>query len=70
MVDKFCKDEKKTKGPKFECCGEKKGEEQYSCFASAAPDPGYNSTDQDLNTDVAPATLHDLCATHTAIKSM
>ncbi|XP_056090896.1 extracellular matrix protein 1 [Rhinichthys klamathensis goyatoka] len=70
MVDKFCKDEKKTKGPKFECCGEKKGEEQYSCFASAAPDPGYNSTDRDLDTAVAPATLHDLCDTHTAIKSM
>ncbi|KAK7147779.1 hypothetical protein R3I94_010339 [Phoxinus phoxinus] len=69
MVDKICKDEKKTKGPKFECCGERNGEEQYSCFASAAPDPGYNSTDRDFNAAMAPATLHDLCDTHTAIKS-
>ncbi|XP_067248930.1 extracellular matrix protein 1 isoform X1 [Chanodichthys erythropterus] len=74
MVDKFCKDEKKTKGPKFECCGEKKREEQYTCFASAAPDPRYNSTDPDLSDDAAaaaaPPTLHALCDTHTTIKSM
>ncbi|CAM4698126.1 unnamed protein product [Leuciscus chuanchicus] len=61
MVDKFCKDDEKPKGPKFECCGEKKGEELYSCFASAAPDPGYNSTDPDLR---------DLCDKHTVIQSM
>ncbi|XP_067305265.1 extracellular matrix protein 1 [Pseudorasbora parva] len=69
MVDKLCKDEKKTKGPKFECCGEKKGEEQYACFASAAPDPGYNSTDPDLSAS-APPNLQDLCDTHSTIKSM
>ncbi|XP_016410298.1 extracellular matrix protein 1-like [Sinocyclocheilus rhinocerous] len=70
MVDKFCKDEKKTKGQQFECCGKKKGEEQYSCFAASAPDPEYRSTDGALNLPAAPPTLQTLCDTHTAVQSM
>ncbi|XP_016335863.1 extracellular matrix protein 1-like isoform X1 [Sinocyclocheilus anshuiensis] len=70
MVDKFCKDEKKAKGQQFECCGKKKGEEQYSCFAASAPDPEYRSTDGELSPSAAPPTLDTLCHTHTAIQSM
>lgn len=70
MVDKFCKDEKKVKGQQFECCGKKKGEEQYSCFAASAPDPEYRSTEGELSTPAAPPTLETLCHTHTAIQSM
>ncbi|KAF4103500.1 extracellular matrix protein 1 [Onychostoma macrolepis] len=70
MVDKFCKDEKKAKGQQFECCGKKKREEQYSCFAASAPDPEYRSTDGELSPPAAPPTLETLCHTHTAIQSM
>ncbi|XP_016142966.1 extracellular matrix protein 1 [Sinocyclocheilus grahami] len=70
MVDKFCKDEKKAKGWQFECCGKKKGEKQYSCFAASAPDPEYRSTDGELGPSAAPLTLDILCLTHTAIQSM
>ncbi|RXN39547.1 extracellular matrix 1-like protein [Labeo rohita] len=69
MVDKFCKDEKKSKGQQFECCGKKKGEEQYSCFAASAPDPQYRSTGGALSTTAAPPTLDTLCETHTALQS-
>ncbi|XP_026084186.1 extracellular matrix protein 1-like [Carassius auratus] len=41
MVDEFCKDEKKAEGHQFECCAKNKEEEQYSCFATSAPDPEY-----------------------------
>ncbi|XP_043089360.1 extracellular matrix protein 1-like, partial [Puntigrus tetrazona] len=70
MVDRFCKDEKKAKGRQFECCGKKKGEELYSCFAVSAPDPEYRSTEGELSPPSAPPTLQDLCHTHTAIQSM
>ncbi|XP_073703378.1 extracellular matrix protein 1 [Garra rufa] len=70
MVDKFCKDEKKAKGQQFECCGKKKGEELYSCFAASAPDPEYRSTDGAFSTPSTPPTLDTLCKTHTAIQSM
>ncbi|XP_050987354.1 extracellular matrix protein 1 [Labeo rohita] len=70
IVDKFCKDEKKSKGQQFECCGKKKGEEQYSCFAASAPDPQYRSTGGALSTTAAPPTLDTLCETHTALQSM
>uniref|UniRef100_A0A672PY89 Extracellular matrix protein 1b n=1 Tax=Sinocyclocheilus grahami TaxID=75366 RepID=A0A672PY89_SINGR len=69
MVDKFCKDEKKTKGQQFQCCGKKKGEEQYSCFAASAPDPEYRSTDGALSLPAAPPTLQTLCDTHTAVQN-
>ncbi|XP_052433676.1 extracellular matrix protein 1 isoform X7 [Carassius gibelio] len=70
MVDKFCKDEKKAKGQQFECCGKKKGEELYSCFAASAPDPEYRPTDGELGAPAASPTLQTLCHTHTAIQSM
>ncbi|XP_002664851.3 extracellular matrix protein 1 isoform X1 [Danio rerio] len=70
MVDKFCKDEKKSKRQQFECCEKKKREEQYACFTSAAPDPGYSSTDGQLSSTAAPPTLHTFCDVHTAIQSM
>ncbi|KAL1259136.1 hypothetical protein QQF64_009713 [Cirrhinus molitorella] len=70
MVDKFCKDEKKTKGQQFECCGKKKGEELYSCFAASAPDPEYRSTDGAFSTPAALPNLDTFCETHTAIQSM
>lgn len=64
MVDKFCKDEKKTKGKHYECCDKKKGEELYSCFTSAAPDPAYNIT------NVPPPTIESFCDIHTSLQSM
>lgn len=66
MVDKFCKDEKKTKGKDFECCDKKKREELYSCFALAAPDPEYIMT----NALIPPPTLESFCDVQTSLQSV
>ncbi|XP_056619037.1 extracellular matrix protein 1 isoform X2 [Triplophysa dalaica] len=66
MVDKFCKDEKKTKGKDFECCDKKKREEMYSCFASSAPDPAYIMT----NAVIPPPTLESFCDVQTSLQSV
>uniref|UniRef100_A0A8C1TVP7 Extracellular matrix protein 1b n=1 Tax=Cyprinus carpio TaxID=7962 RepID=A0A8C1TVP7_CYPCA len=70
MVDEFCKDEMKTNGQQFECCGKNKEEEQYSCFAASAPDPEYRPTDGALSPSAAPPTLQTLRDTHTAAQGM
>ncbi|XP_052002532.1 extracellular matrix protein 1-like [Xyrauchen texanus] len=70
MVDMFCKVEKKTKRKQFECCEKKKGEEQYACFASAAPDPGYSFIDGVFTPLAAPPTINAFCDVSTTIQNM
>ncbi|XP_051574897.1 extracellular matrix protein 1-like [Myxocyprinus asiaticus] len=70
IVDIFCKVEKKTKGKQFECCEKKKGEEQYACFASAAPDPGYSFIDGVFTPLAAPPTINAFCDMSTTIQNM
>ncbi|XP_027005168.1 extracellular matrix protein 1 [Tachysurus fulvidraco] len=41
MVDRFCKDEKKNQANQYKCCKKQRGEAQYDCFSTAAPDPQY-----------------------------
>ncbi|XP_076844578.1 extracellular matrix protein 1 [Brachyhypopomus gauderio] len=61
MVDRFCKDEK-TKAKPFECCQKEKGDEQYDCFAAAAPNPDYVVEEDSVDPSAqAPPTLDMLC---------
>ncbi|KAK1795154.1 hypothetical protein P4O66_010332 [Electrophorus voltai] len=61
MVDMFCKEEKAAKAKHFDCCKKERGEEQYDCFAAAAPNPDYILEDASGAASQAHPTLEVLC---------
>lgn len=68
MVDRFCKDEKKkNQENQYECCNKQRGQEQYLCFSTAAPNPQY------MNDDVHSgdhASLDMFCGTYKTLQKM
>ncbi|XP_053486197.1 extracellular matrix protein 1 isoform X1 [Ictalurus furcatus] len=69
MVDEFCKDERKLQVNQFECCKKQRGEEQYTCFSTAAPNPDYMIRQMQVPVEEGPH-LDMFCNVYTALKKM
>ncbi|XP_058246178.1 extracellular matrix protein 1 isoform X2 [Hemibagrus wyckioides] len=70
MVDRFCKDEKKkNQENQYECCNKQRGEEQYGCFSTAAPNPQYMVMNDNLLLEDH-ASLDMFCGTYRALQKM
>ncbi|XP_053092843.1 extracellular matrix protein 1 [Pangasianodon hypophthalmus] len=68
MVDKFCKAEEKIQVNQFECCKKQRGEEQYDCFSTAAPNPDYMVLNE-YSLDIPPS-LDMFCVAYPHLQKM
>ncbi|MCJ8728615.1 hypothetical protein PDJAM_G00006370 [Pangasius djambal] len=71
MVVKFCKVGEKIQVNQFECCKKQRGEEQYDCFSTAAPNPDYFIGQMaDKSHWEAPPSLDMFCNTYRTLQKM